>query len=694
MAWDSTPIVVLLALCVSCSQPASAPADAGAPDSWVGELGPPCAPGERCDRDGDGIFDSDEDFNGDGLLGCCIEGACGKAAATQADCILNADGCGGDQRCVNGRCTPARDRSCSRGELDPTTADTFGDRTPDGQRDNFVCHAHPPAGKPGPKTLQIVRNPSAKADWALGLEPQARYRELTLPDAGDKEAAATVDYPADHVAGFVISLPAWKDDIEATRSLLLARLMAPFSASSVSVRAAGARGKSHDRYDQIRGTILDLSLPQGVRVSELRQQVVAALLGRQPSTLGAPPPAFGAPQKELVLRLSVVRRFAFLRDSLGELELDSDGFPREDTSDGAARRVLIIGGVAPRTSYEDRTLASGYRLDDLSGGTLLAHADAQSQVRCELWRRSPYGVRDLIWVVDEAAYAAGHRARILANTRNFLQRALASGVIARICVVGALDPKGKQAALAGRCCQRPGSVGDAFLDMRQIERVLRCVDDPPGEPETRNSGLAAAEAAIASHLPREEDAPARVRTWATLSVVIWSHRRDALTLDALHPRIVGASQCSLTSAQQGSLETALQPTLDARRGAIDPEAAAVFHAIGGICDNRCGAAIDHGYRYLSGRFFRAVGDICSEDLHYTLQGLLDGYANHSSNPLRLEYIPIPPSIRCVQSGEVLPRSRTAGFDYRDWTNSLALATFVGQVRPLELTCSYQRWLPR
>jgi hypothetical protein len=690
----SAAVFVCLVVCASCTQATVVSKDAGrdAADAWIGELGPPCAPGALCDRDGDGVFDGDEDFNGDGLLGCCIEGACGKAAATQSDCILNHHGCGGDQRCVAGRCTPPRDRSCSRGELDPTKPDTFGDGTPDGQRDNFVCHAHPPAGKPGPKQLQIVRNASANADWALGLEPQARYRELALNNARDKEAAAAIDYPADQLAGFVISLPVTQKDLLASKQVMLNRIYAAVGpGDTVSVRASGTKAKSHDRYDQIAGTIVDLSLKSSSTVSELRRRIVAALLGRAAAQLGATPPAFGAPETDFVLRMSLVRRFAFARDAKGELDLDWEGFPREDLAVPEARRLLIIGGVAPRRGYQDPALTTGFRLDDLSGGQLLAHADAQTQVRCEVGGLRPHGSIDFIWVVDEAALVAGHRDRVVRNAHNFLMRALAMGVNARFCVIGALDPKGPQAALAGRCCQPRGGTGERLLEMSQLDDVLRCVKNPPGEPEARAHGFAAAEAAIAMHLPRADD-PAKIRPWARLSVVQWTHRRDARSLSLLDPRRVPASQCKLAPLDQAALTQLLRPTLEARQGQVNPEAASAFHLIGGVCGNRCGATVNHDYHHIARQRYGVIGDICADDLGYTLSLLIDLHI-HSRSPIQLDYWAIPHSLRLVLAGEVLERSRTKGFDYRPWMNSLA---FIGVrlERPSTVTLSYRHWLPR
>ena len=67
------------------------------------------------------------------------------------------------------------------------------------------------------------------------------------------------------------------------------------------------------------------------------------------------------------------------------------------------------------------------------------------------------------------------------------------------------------------------------------------------------------------------------------------------------------TRCALDSATQGKVQGTIKKHLDLFGGVTDPEGKALFHVVGGVCGNSCGAQVAHGYRELS----RALGGTLS-----------------------------------------------------------------------------------
>lgn len=324
------------------------------------------------DRDNDKVPDALEDPDGDGRVGCCLQ-ACNKVTKQWqlSNCLpLTKDGCGPGQRCKQGKCLPAVDINCARGQSDPRNPHTFLDGPRDGLLPSFVCR---PAAQRKPRLWR-----SKAGDWTLGLHGGWTYTELKV-NAG--KAAAALDHAGDEVAGFVVSLPGGKDVQQALTDLML--VIKDAVPGGVSVRASGTQLKSHDRYDAVQATLVDLTLPAASDVSTTRNLLVARLLGETPPGL---PKATGDPHVDLVLRFTTVRRFAFARDpKTGKLLLDDKGHPK-DSGDAAARKLVVIGAVAAADRYKDPHLGTGITVDDLSNGSALATFAHDVETRCESHR--------------------------------------------------------------------------------------------------------------------------------------------------------------------------------------------------------------------------------------------------------------------------------------------------------------------
>ena len=125
------------------------------------------------DSDGDGLKDGEEDQNGDGLVGCCLE-QCNKPDAMwqKSNCKLSNEGCGEGQNCTAGKCVPAALFKCAEGETSAKKKDTFGDL--EGQRQDLCpgeCYHVPPR-----HGHQAIRRPAVRRDRSRGRGATPRHR--------------------------------------------------------------------------------------------------------------------------------------------------------------------------------------------------------------------------------------------------------------------------------------------------------------------------------------------------------------------------------------------------------------------------------------------------------------------------------------------------------------------------------------
>ncbi|PID38237.1 MAG: hypothetical protein CSA65_01725 [Proteobacteria bacterium] len=656
------------------------------------------------DSDGDRVLDNDEDTNGDGLLGCCLV-ECGKPSESQkGTCILNAEGCGGGQTCINGKCTPPVDFSCSNGETSPTLKDTFGDGRFDNERGSFICR-DATEEKPGRKAVMERKSanpkpdPNKSGDWHLALELSAKYGDITIaPPRKDKEAAAAIDHEdtQEQVAGFIISMPATKKNVQEEIADIIAKLTTkpPGSGSgsgTLTVRASGTQGKSHDKYDEVRGTILDLS-GANTNVSTVRNELIATVLGRTPATLTNLPQPFGTSGSDFVIRLVTIRRFAF-KETKGNLELDADGFPVEDTTKPEERRIIVMGAVALRSNYQDPSRKTGFLVDDLSNGTAVAVFSDEVENECDVGTITSLPVADIIWVIDESGSMSGERQDVVNNANNFFSRALASGLDFRMGVTNVCTPSGSHKYAVGKFCSKISNNSsdkggtDRFLLPSEQQVFSSCINNPPGYEGGSEYGLVNAEEAVKKHLPRASNAPSKIRPEAKVVIIVATDEIPQSLSSIVSYQEKDA--CQLSAGKQTQINSAIQKYLDLFKGLTDPEASAIFHLIGGVCNNSCGADVGHGYRELAQQLGGQVGDVCQHDLGNTLQVIIDSIIGAAS-PVVLEYVPIASSLAVAMDGVEVTRSRINGFDYRAEQNSLAFIN-VKFDKGSEVVASYKRW---
>jgi hypothetical protein len=627
------------------------------------------------DSDNDKLPDAWEDPDGDGLLGCCLA-ACNRPASPfqRKQCRFTSDGCGSGQRCEKGRCLPDRAFRCSEGQTDPRVRRTFDGR-PDAELPGFICHP------PGRAPLSLQR--SKAGDWTVALGADLGYRELPLRDAGPREVAATIDQrvrrPA--VAGFVVARPT-DGSIQEELSWLVQALEAspPGGPGQVTLRASGIHVFSHDLYDSVVSTFLDLSLDNKRSAAEVRDAVVAVALGRAPPRLPPATPARGQGSR-WVLKFTSVKRVALRRDKNGKPLLDASGRP-VDSGDRTRWQWAVIGAVAEWDRYTDPRDPAGIITDDLSNGTALATHSAQLEPQCDTHVVPRCGgVLDVIWVVDESKTMAGFMDQVVQNAGNFFQRALSSGVDFRVAVAG-MDPR-----QGGTFCPSAADRG-RFLGPTEEIQFLDCLQNPPGLPAGHPDGLAATAAAVRAHLPREKDSPTRIRTNATLVIILVSDRPYRGMMPYLD-QSSSTPPCWLEPEVQLRVDELVRPQLDLLRGISDPEAAAMFHHMGGTCGNACGLPVAHAYRYVARRLAGQTMDLCQKNLGSTLQVIIDATYGCSC-PIVFDRVPISASVALGFQLQRIPRSRHSGFDFRLASNSLVLIN-VPLAGGDEFAASYWSW---
>ena len=349
-------------------------------------------------------------------------------------------------------------------------------------------------------------------------------------------------------------------------------------ADSVSQRASGTQIKSHDLYDSIQGTVLDLGLSTASDVSTVRNGLISILLGRPMADLGNLPPPYGSSHTELVIRFVTVKRVEFKKDAQGNLVQDAKGFPM-DTGDKTKWRLVIMGALAGRSNYEDPSRTTDLLVDDLSNGTALATASSEVVDECDVDTITSLPMADIIWVVDESSSMDDRRADVAANANSFFSRALSSGLDFRMGVTGACDPDdtGSCKGLVGRFCSKisTNKSDDGGVDRLRLptEQTIfsSCVQNSPGDGGASSYGLVNAKEAVTKHLPRDAADPTKIRTDAKLVIIIATDEvpqsfSNSIGLSAL-------DKCQLDAATTAKVQTALQPYIDLLTAVTDPEAA-------------------------------------------------------------------------------------------------------------------------
>jgi hypothetical protein len=341
------------------------------------------------DSDDDGLEDGNEDFNGDGLLGCCLTKCDTVGSSQQRRCPLTPDRCGPGQTCRAGLCEPPVDMRCSMAETDPRRSHTFGGSWPDAGLGTSICWT---AGLPGSGRRAVQRRLNTIADWAVALEAGNTWAPLTLPAARRREAAALFDpRRKDYdLAGFVVSRPPRHEALRKEWDAVLGDLRrcrfpgaAALEQRSAGVPQAATENEPQNRtirYPALLELTYELTAGAPLRAGELRLALVACLLGRGPSMLGRVPAPGGTASRQFVIRLMLQRQ-------PGDY---GSGFM-------TTWSTTMLGAVAPAARYFDALDPTGLMADALVDGSALYCHCGRLGDACALWPADGASVKPVFY---------------------------------------------------------------------------------------------------------------------------------------------------------------------------------------------------------------------------------------------------------------------------------------------------------
>lgn len=604
------------------------------------------------DSDDDGVMDGDEDRNGDGLLGNCLTPCDPTTLCPRAE-----DYCSPTRQvCVH--------QDCLNGETDPLTADTDGDGIPDGEEPTFICNSRRDGSVRGRKPIQ--RRSHSSGLFQVALEEDFTWLEVYPSSAGTNEAAASfsLQEPGLHMAGFVIAVPTQGATVMGAEQNVIQALNTLDPVSLIPLRA-GERILSHDLFDTVANAVVQIDVPSSMALGELRNQVIAALMGRSISDFPSMENLlFGTGGTSFILSFTTQVRSGSI--------------------------TIVMGSLAMRIAYDAGGQVACH-MDDMSNGTALAQPSANIEQECAWYLAEMTPMADIIWVVDDSGSMDDDAPRVATAASTFLSLANQSGLDWRMCVVDMTKSN------TGGCCTDTNQSGDQWLVPSEEARFMSCIQDPAGAQTASGGyehGLTQAQKSIDFHLPRSPSDPHKIRPEAKLVVIFitdqpaqefkedsscpvsetstnWGPGCDALVTQW----VSYFSQSEIDATPHGLLVPSFTPT--------------------------CSSQGDwgRGYEEIINAMDGTHGSICQNDFSGTMSSIVHDVMGPSSSVV-LAHTPISLSLAVAKEDkstqpstfEALPRSRAQGFDYRASSNTIV---FIGQdfsTPHYEVVVSYARWV--
>jgi hypothetical protein len=396
------------------------------------------------------------------------------------------------------------------------------------------------------------------------------------------------------------------------------------------------------------------------------------------ASAGLPPGAFGA--GPFVLSLEVLSR----RSAAGD-----------------AHRVVVVGAVAPKGWFDDKTQATRIVASDLTGGTALGQSGDGAGTRCASMPVLDDPRADFVWMSDTSGSTSDERTPIQQNAAAVFGRLDTLGIDFRMGVVkhtsNHVTNRTPAGQLLGGGFTRSQSTFQGFwgdtASNDGAEYGLTAVDDVVGP-----SGTA---------LPRSAtEQPTKLREGVKLVVVYVSDE---------HPQEI---ESACRTEAYDNCKTRAGGCLDLTgsacvAGVVRPFrehlAAEEAIAFGIIAPPPGGCATSYevgfGYAELIAATGGSYGSVCASDPGQTLDDIVSAVAGAASS-FQLAGRPIASTLKVVLTEASAPacvpadaaagrrevaRSQVNGFDYDPVNNTLF---FVGPSRPGvgdTVTVSYREW---
>ncbi len=653
------------------------------------------------DTDSDGISDGDEvnerldplslDTDGDGITDGVEFASCldPKVADTDGDGIDD----GLEDANKDGKIGICPDRmyaaSCAQGEYDPCKADTDGDGEPDGEEVNFLaCRDEFLNAIPMPN---LIRDQGS--DFQLAIDAQAQSASVT------STSAYAFNHAQASYAGFVAPVNVAVSTVEQMRDLVLNRVRTQYpSASFVST---GRRTQTHEGFEGMVSIKIDLG--SSGQANSGRDFVLSGLLqqGSVSHGLGG---SFATSAGNLVLLVGIVQQ--------------------------SNNTFLVTGAVASDADYQNRTLKTGFLVDDVTSAGSVATYDEALENACVAYRVDDRPKADFLWLIDGSGSMSDENELVKNYADEFVQILSASnldwrlGTVSSNCADIANDaaiPQDVRALYGGSglmsSCPAPPSfpgltpyrykngmlcdVNNAFFTT-DPQKFKACIDEmgsPGGFALLNEHTMTIAPAAISRALPRSENNPSKLRPNAATILISVTDEFDDLFQGKMGWRDAGSADEPPNDPSgtysEAQLDQVVQPFVDYLRR---PESAATAFGIFWVPGQQCDVASEAaaGIERVVNQTGGTAGNICSGNLQTTLAAIAQASAGLASG-LRVEGVPVASTMGVrigdvsTQMIEVPERDRTDGWDYDAVTNAV---TFYGAQPPEtsdRVVITYKRW---
>lgn len=626
----------------------------------------------RADTDGDGINDGDEkaaglnplksDSDADGISDGVERGSCTDPLDPDTDKDGLEDGVeDANQDGLLGTC-PNRvfDVMCAGVESDPCKADTDGDGTPDNDEVQYrQCREEDKQNLVQPELILGMGG-----DYQLAAQPGTISAALSSATGSPK--AHVFEDPTHHYTGFVISLtpPNGTLDSGVLSDHVFGQITSITDYAAATRRSAGRRITTHDSFKATVNATVDL--PATVAPQVARDKLLAQLTGLNDLTHGLSGTITPDAAEPTLFIYEVISR--------------------------SATDYILVGAFVPYSKWQDPMLATGWRVDDLIGGTSVAKAIETLEADCVSYKVIRRPKVDIIISIDASGSISDERAQLsgfATNLVTFLNNANLDwriGVTSVGCAgigtdmalpadfrmlfpaTGGFPPTG--------VCPGFGGGGTGTTNGRLIGNDF--TTDPAAisnRIDTANTtaseySVTMGAAAVARALPRTLNAADKLRPEAAVIVIVVTDEED----EYFKTKLQFLPKETLTPAERMQMEMSTQPFVDyLLRPDIGATVFGLYFVPGDPCMTAQPASGVHDIIVKTGG---NGGSICQADITTTLQTIASATAGIASG-LRLRGAPVSPSIKVlrgdVATGNISPlvRSRSDGFDYDGVVNRVA-----------------------
>jgi hypothetical protein len=560
------------------------------------------------------------------------------------------------------------DPTCAQGESDPCSTDTDGDGTPDNDEVQYLeCRPEDTQNLSQPQMLS-----NSSGNYQLAVPTALSTSQVSGLSSGQ---AHVFNDTTNNFAGFVASLPTNRSSAETVRDDVFSDITGLYSGSTQ--RATGRRITTHDGYNAVVSAVIDLSGVQSP--TSARDAILGRLDGATPSHSLSDTLPNATSGNPLLFVYQVIKR--------------------------GSGNYIISGAVVRESEYTDDAAATGYLIDDITGGAAIAEANETLTEQCVSYRVDTTPKVDFIWIIDGSGSMNEEIAQVRQFADDFVQILQQSNLDWRLAVTtGTCDGISSDPAVSqgvkdmfggggftGSCPSLPSFPGISFTpykngklcdhnganftrDPQKFKDCVQKVADQESGEMTMTMGVAAIDRAM----PRAANDPVKLRQDAAVVIISVTDEFDDYVQAKMNWTDAGGGSnppqdpTTYSNYDQSAVDAVVQPFVDYY---LRTDVAATLFGIYWIPGESCATAAEApaGIHSAVNATGGTAGSICQSDLGTTLADIANASAGIASG-LRLRGTPAPPSIDVnvgqVSSGTIVDwtRSRADGWDYDSIVN--------------------------